>query len=71
MKRGAGLEGDAALSAQRACLKAIDGRGLLATPANSSINELVTQAARLSIVHDGMPAVIEYGDSPTVRLRDS
>ncbi len=66
-----GLEGDAALEARRACLDQIDGRGLLATPANSSINELVTEAARLSIVRDGMPAVIEYGDSPAVRLRDS
>jgi D-galacturonate reductase len=64
-----GLEADAALDARRACLDAIDGRGLLATPANSSINELVTEAARLSIVRDGTPAVIEYGESPTVRLR--
>lgn len=66
-----GLEGDAALQARRDCLERIDARGLLATPANSSINELVTEAARLSIVRDGMPAVIEHGDSSTVRLRDS
>ena len=66
-----GQKGEAALASRRACLDEIDGRGLLATPANSSINELVTEAARLSIVRDGMPAVIEYGESPTVRLRDS
>jgi len=66
---GEGLEGKSALDARRKCLAEIDGRGLLATPANSSINELVTEAARLSIVRDGMPAVIEYGDSPAVRLR--
>ncbi len=50
-------------------LEDIDRRGLLATPANSSINELVTEAARMSIAADGMPAVIEYGEKPTVRLR--
>ncbi len=64
-----GLDGDAALDARQKCLDEIDQRGLLATPANSSINELVTEAARLSIERDGMPAVIEYGESPTVRLR--
>lgn len=66
---GEALEGGAALAARQKCLAEIDDRGLLATPANSSINELVTEAARLSIVRDGMPVVIEYGDSPTVRLR--
>lgn len=66
----AGLQGEEAQAARRACLDAIDKRGLLATPANSSINELVTEAARLSIARDGLPAVIEYGDVPEVRLRD-
>ncbi len=64
-----GLRGEAALDARRKCLAEIDDRGLLATPANSSINELVTEAARLSIVRDGMPVAIEYGTSPMVRLR--
>ena len=43
--------------------------GILATPANSFINELVTQSARLSIARDGQPAVIEYEPTPKIRLR--
>jgi D-galacturonate reductase len=64
-----GLTGDEAVSARQAVLKQIDARGILATPANSSINELVTEAARLSIARAGQPAVIDYGPTPTVRLR--
>ena len=64
-----GLSGDAATARCREVLEEIDQRGLLATPANSSVNELVTEAARLSIAADGMPAVIEYGATPSVRLR--
>ncbi len=50
-------------------LKRIDDRGIVATPQNSSINELVTEAVRLSILSDGRPAVIDYGDKPGARLR--
>lgn len=57
------------LSARQAVLQQIDDRGILATPANSYINELVTEAARLSIARDGHPAVIDYDPTPTVRLR--
>ena len=64
-----GLFGDGALSARREVLKEIDDRGLLATPANSFINELVTEAARLSIGRQGQPAVIGYEPAPTARLR--
>ena len=39
----------------RQVLEEIDRRGILATPANSSINELVVEAARLSIVHGRPP----------------
>jgi len=66
---GAGQTGGPALSARRKVLEEIDARGLLATPANSSVNELVTEAARLSIAREGQPAVIEYGPAPAVRLR--
>jgi len=65
----AGLEGDEALAARQKVLKEIDARGILATPANSSINELVTEAARLSIAAGGQYAVIDYTGPPTVRLR--
>ncbi len=57
------------LADRRAALKQIDDRGIVATPQNSSINELVTEAVRLSIQSDGRPAVIDYGDKPGARLR--
>lgn len=66
----AGLSGAEALARRQQVLKEIDDRGILATPANSFINELVTEAARLSIAAEGTTAVIEYGNSPTVRLRN-
>jgi predicted dehydrogenase len=65
------LSGDQALAARRQLLEEIDARAILATPANSSINELVTEAARLSISRDGMPALIDYSGMPSVRLRGS
>ncbi|MHC4178393.1 MAG: hypothetical protein ACYSWU_12850 [Planctomycetota bacterium] len=64
-----GLTGVEALSARQKVLSEIDARGILATPANSYINELVTEAARLSIAQDGLPAVINYEPTPEVRLR--
>jgi len=57
------------VAARREVLAQIDRRGLVATPGNSSINELVIEAARLSIRADGAPAVIDYGDAPRARLR--
>ena len=53
-------------------LKAIeeaDKKGLMATPQNSYINELVHEAARLSIINDGDIALITYEPEPCVRLR--
>jgi len=32
----------------------VDERGIIATPANSSVNELVVEAARKSILADGV-----------------
>ncbi len=64
-----GLPGDEGLARRRQVLKEIDEGGILATPANSSINELVSEAARLSIARDGLPAVIDYSGTPAVRLR--
>ena len=48
-----------------------DEKGLIATPENSYINELVHEAARLSILNDGDMALIEYEPEPRVRLRHS
>jgi len=65
----AALEGAAALAKRREFIKAVDKKGLIATPANSYINELVVEAARLSIVNDGAMAAIQYADRPHVELR--
>ena len=50
-------------------IREIDQRGLIATPANSSYNELVTEAARISITSEGAWVDIEYGESPRVAAR--
>ncbi len=63
------LDEAAALARRQTLLAEIDARGIIATPANSSINELVTEAARLSIAADGQTAVIDYEPEPRVRLR--
>jgi D-galacturonate reductase len=63
----AGLKGEPALAARRNALIQIDDRAILATPGNSWVNELVTEAARLSITRDGQPVHIEY--EPTPRLQ--
>lgn len=65
---GCGRSDAEALERRRQALSAIDARGILATPANSAINELVTEAARLSIANAGRSVRIEYGDAPGVRF---
>jgi predicted dehydrogenase len=64
---GAGLAETAALAKRQALLHDIDRRGILATPANSYINELVVEAARMSILHDGQHVAIDYEPSPVIR----
>ena len=54
------------LEARQATLSDIDARGLLATPANSWVNELVTEAGRLSILNAGARVAIRYDDEPRV-----
>ena len=63
------LEEDESLKRRQELIKEVDARGIIATPANSYINELVVEAARLSIENDGAAAVIEYGDNPKVKLK--
>ena len=53
---------------RRTAIDEIDQRGILATPANSSINELVIEAARMSIAQNGRSARIQYEPQPQVRL---
>lgn len=57
-----------ALRRRRELLEQIDQAGVMATPANSRYNELVIEAGRLSILHGGREARIEYGPPPAVRL---
>ena len=66
VKETASLSGDEALTKRRKLMKEVDDRGLIATPANSYINELVTEAARISILNEGKMVKIEYGDNPHV-----
>jgi D-galacturonate reductase len=66
---GAAAGGAEALRSRQEMIRAIDAKGIIATPANSSINELVVEAARLSILSDGMPIEIRYADAPGVQPR--
>jgi hypothetical protein len=68
-KAAAGQPKDRALETRRLRARQVDEKGILATPANSWTNELVLEAARLSIRNDGAPAQIEYLPQPHVRLR--
>ena len=65
-KETAGLAPEAALERRRQLLHEVNARGLIATPANSSINELVVEAARSSILRGAAPVRIVYGDHPHV-----
>jgi len=67
---GEGAAESEALAKRQQALDEIDRRGIIATPANSFINELVIEAARLSITQGGRHAVIDYKPAPAVRLRN-
>jgi predicted dehydrogenase len=62
--------GDSLASRQK-LIREIDRKGLIATPANSYINELVVEAARMSILRDGAAVEIAYEPEPHVKLRIS
>ncbi|GAH16861.1 unnamed protein product, partial [marine sediment metagenome] len=64
-----GLTGGEALEQRRQLIREVDSRGIIATPANSYINELVVEAARLSISLDGEAVEITYGDKPRIQRR--
>ncbi|MBN1674241.1 MAG: Gfo/Idh/MocA family oxidoreductase [Kiritimatiellae bacterium] len=65
----AALADEAALAKRREIIREVDAKGIIATPANSYINELVVEAARMSILADGDAATIVYGDHPHVVKR--
>jgi hypothetical protein len=64
-------ENDENLKNRQKTIKTIDKEGFIATPANSYYNELVIEAARLSIQNGGRDVVIEYDASPRVRFKES
>jgi predicted dehydrogenase len=64
-----GMPATDSLKRRQKIIKEVDKKGIIATPANSSINELVVEAARLSILNDGEFVAIEYGKKPHVKLR--
>ena len=64
-----GLSKEKSLTKRRKMIKDIDEKGLIATPNNSYINELVTEAARMSILNDGAMVKIVYGKNPHVEMR--
>ncbi len=58
------------VDARRHLLEKIDAEGLLATPANSSFNELVIEAGRMSITSDGRPVIIDWhGSTPSIHFK--
>jgi len=63
-----GLPREQARETRRRLARHVDEKGLLATPANSWTNELVVEAGRLSILHDGAPVRILYSPQPRVEL---
>lgn len=65
----AGMAPRESLERRRQLVDEIDKRGIIATPANSFINELVVEAARLSILQDAAWVDIAYAPHPHVTLR--
>jgi D-galacturonate reductase len=57
------------LAERQKYLAQLDADGIMATPANSSYNELVIEAGRMSILNGGREVEIQYGDKPGVKFR--
>ncbi|OHB52139.1 MAG: hypothetical protein A2Y10_18405 [Planctomycetes bacterium GWF2_41_51] len=58
------------LQQRQKLIKEFDEHGVMATPANSSYNELVMEAGRLSILNDGKEVEIIYGRNAGVKLKN-
>jgi predicted dehydrogenase len=63
------LSGTDSLIKRQEMIRDVDRKGIIATPANSHVNELVVEAARISILNDGDTVSIEYGQTPFIKLR--
>ncbi len=57
------------LEKRQEMIRNTDEKGIIATPGNSFINELVVEAARISILNDGDIVDIVYKPIPHVKLR--
>jgi len=55
---------------RREMVRHLDAEGIMATPANSSYNELVIEAGRMSILNGGREVAIDYGKNAGVRFRE-
>jgi len=64
-----GLDEKQALTERQKLIKQYDEEGVMATPANSSYNELVMEAGRLSILNNGREVEITYGKKAGVDFR--
>jgi hypothetical protein len=64
-----GLEEKQALAKRQKLIKQYDAEGVMATPSNSSYNELVIEAGRLSILNNGREVEINYGENASVAFR--
>ncbi|MFA6175130.1 MAG: Gfo/Idh/MocA family oxidoreductase [Phycisphaerae bacterium] len=58
------------LTQRQVLLKQFTNDGVMATPAKSSYNELVTEAGRLSILNGGKEVEIAYGKNAGVRFKN-
>ncbi len=63
-----GMQAASSLKRRQKRIREVDKKGIIATPGNSYINELVVEAARLSILNNGNIVNIEYGKKPYVKL---
>jgi hypothetical protein len=57
------------LQQRQKLIRQYDDEGIMATPMNSSYNELVMEAGRLSILNDGKEVDINYGKNAGVNFR--
>jgi hypothetical protein len=58
------------LKERQSLIKQFNDDGVMATPANSSYNELVTEAGRLSILNGGKEVEIVYGKNAGVKFKN-
>lgn len=63
-----GLAGS--LEEKQRLIRALDNDGIMATPGNSSYNELVVEAARKSIKNGAREVLIDYGEEAGIRFKE-